>query len=140
MVEHHKLADRTFAGAPDGLAPVRPAVGTGGLVMSDYVLSVVAGEEIGLLVRSTVLQAPGVGQDLGMGFAYDSGSADGGLAALAVGIARTPSLVLFVYMLLVVVLPRGNCANDLARLQAFDFDIVCRLGDDLQSRITWRWR
>lgn len=78
--------------------------------MSDYVLSVVAGEEIGLLVRSTVLQAPGVGQDLGMDFAYDSGSADGGLAALAVGIARTPSLVLFVYML-----PSLVCLEAIAR-------------------------
>ena len=57
----------------------------------------VAGAEVDSSARSKLRRVPGVDWSLGMGFANDSGSADGGLAAAVAGIAHTPSLALVVY-------------------------------------------
>jgi hypothetical protein len=67
--------------------------------MFGYVMDA-AGEEVGLRATSTVLPALDVDQYSDRDFAYDSDSGDDGPEALVVGIARTPSLALVVYMAL----------------------------------------
>jgi hypothetical protein len=65
--------------------------------MFGYVMDA-AGEEVGLWATLEVLPALDVDQYSDRDFAYDSDSGDGGPEALVVGIARTPSLALVVYI------------------------------------------
>lgn len=134
VAEHHKSAGCTSVGVPGVPDPARLAAATGGLATPGYV-SNAAGGEVGLSVRSELLQGPGVDRNSDTGSAYGLGSEDGDLAVLAAGIARTPSLVLLVVLdseTIVVSLPRGGRADDSARL-CFGVELRMELLDAIQS-------